>query len=276
MEDIRNIIFSNISSEIFTARIIAESEGILSGAVAAVSAAEELGLDVQLKPVEGKRVHPGSTVMLFRGNAQQLALAEDLLIGLLSKTSGIATASKQFKELAGDSFTVVCGSWKKIDSSVKVPYRKAIETGGCRCRMLDEPMVYLDKNYVIMLGGVDHALDAVHASSELRGRKSVVQVKGIVRTIGEECWLAAAKGADYVYLDTGNIQDLDIYVDTMQYMPRIPKLAFGGNITINDLENIKRYPVDLVGVGRSIIDAPMLDMKLNVIPVKRSCQGHKH
>lgn len=142
--------------------------------------------------------------------------------------------------------------------------------------MLDEPMVYLDKNYVIMLGGVDHALNAVRAAPELSDRKTVVQIKGIIRSIGEECWLAAAMGADYIYLDTGKIEDLDIYVDAMQYMPRLPKLAFGGNVTLNDLEKIKNYPVDLVGVGRAIIDAPMLDMKLNVIPERRSCHGHKH
>lgn len=276
MNDIRNVIFSNISSERFTAKITAESDGIISGAEAAVKAAGELRLDVVVEPVEGRYVCSGNTVMLFQGTAYQIALAEDLIIGLLSKPSGIATAAKQFKESAGENFEIVCGSWKKVDSAVKIPYRKAIETGGCKCRMLDEPMVYLDKNYVIMLGGVDRALDTVHATPELGGRKSVVQVKGILRGVGEECWMAADRGADYIYLDTGKIDDLDIYVDAIQYMKRIPKLAFGGNITIDKLDKLKKYPIDLVGVGRAIIDAPMLDMKLDVIPKAHKCHDKHH
>lgn len=271
MEDIRDLIFKEHPDETFTATIFAEHEGIISGAERALGAAEELGLQVVQKPLEGGHVLQGSPVMTFIAAPKQIALAEDRLIGLLAKPSGIATAAKAFAGASNGKFDIVCGSWKKVDAAVKNPYRKAIETGGCRCRMLNEPMVYIDKNYVIMFGDIDKAINAVKNEPLLSGRKIVAQVKGILRKLGEECWMAAAAGADYIYLDTGRIEDLSIFADAAQYMKRVPKLVFGGNVTLDKINLIKNYPVDIVGVGKAIIDAPMLDMKLDVTPKQRKC-----
>ena len=45
-------------------------------------------------------------------------------------------------------------------------------TGGVSVRMCDEPMIYLDKNYVAIFGGVQKALIAV---AGINDRKKVIQ-----------------------------------------------------------------------------------------------------
>lgn len=276
MNDLREYIFSDIKSKEFVGIILPECKGILSGIYRAAKAAEELGLEIMHLSSEGEQTKLGRPVMMLRGDAMQLAMAEDRIIGLLSKPSGIATAARTFTDAANGKFDIVCGSWKKVDAAVKEPYRKAIETGGCRCRMLNEPMVYIDKNYVIMLGGVDKAIQKVKRTPELAGRKIVVQVKGKIDPLGEECWMAADSEADYIYLDTGNISDIPVLLDALDYAVSRPKIVFGGNVTLETLPELFEYPIDIVGVGRAIIDAPMLDMKMDIIPPKVVHKCHKH
>lgn len=276
MQDIRDSIFREHLDEIYTGKILPHREGILSGAEQAIAAAKQIGMAVTKEPTEGELLRPGRPVMVVEGTPKQMAILEDTAIGLIAKTSGIATSANIFQQTAGNSFKIVCGSWKKVNASLKESFRKAIVTGGCKCRMLDEPMVYLDKNYVIMLGGVDAAIKAAKGDPFLANRKLVVQAKGIVDELGEECWMIASSKADYLYLDTGNVEDLNVLADAMQYAEHIPKIAFGGNVTLETIEKIKAYSIDFVGVGRAIIDAPMIDMSLDVIPKKNQHQCTCH
>lgn len=264
--DIRDTLFSQISEEQFTAEILPEQNGIVSGVEKALHKAGQLGVRVIQKTAEGEEVVSGQPVLTIEGTPKQLALAEEELIGTMAKASGIASAAKAFCERAEGRFRVVSGAWKKVNLEVKDTFRKAIVTGGCGCRILDEPMVYIDKNYVIMLGGIRKALMTLDRMPELKGRKKVIQVKGTISGLGLECWTAAEYGADVIYVDTGCVKDMEEVQESMQYMQRVPMIAFGGGITLETVEELKKYPVDIIGVGRAIIDAPMLDMKMDVVP----------
>lgn len=82
--------------------------------------------------------------------------------------------------------------------------RTAIETGGAHVRISDDPMVYLDKNYVAMFGGIQASLTA---AAQFNDRKKCIQVRGRFENgdIVREAWTAITAGADIVYVDTGRI-----------------------------------------------------------------------
>lgn len=269
--DIRDAVFADIADKTLTARITAERAGVLSGINEAVQSAVELGLRIKSQSQEGDQITAGTPVLTVEGRPRQLAIAEDTLLGHLLKPSGIATKAAEFRKAADGKFQIICGSWKKVHTSVKSAYRQAISTGGCGIRMLDVPMVYLDKNYIAMLGGMKHTLLHIQELPEVIGRKIVVQVKGRELGIGAECWLAADCGADVIYLDTGRVEDFQELADAMRYMRRVPQIAFGGNVTLDALEKLKACPVDIVGVGKAIIDAPMLDMRFDVLAEVHRC-----
>ncbi len=46
------------------------------------------------------------------------------------------------------------------------------------------------------------------------------------------------------------------------------KIAFGGNVTLDDIDVLKDLDIDVLDIGRQIIDAPLLDMRLEVVDVK--------
>ena len=62
-----------------------------------------------------------------------------------------------------------------MPKEIKGKLRDAITLGGASVRICKDPMVYLDKNYVAILGGIQKALMAV---KDISGRKKAIQVKG--------------------------------------------------------------------------------------------------
>jgi nicotinate-nucleotide pyrophosphorylase (carboxylating) len=229
--------------------------------------ARSLGLAVIRMLKEGQTVRAGDEVARFSGNPKQIAMAEDVLIGLISKPSGVATAARKCADMAGEGIQIVCGSWKKMPVVLKETLRKAIVAGGVRCRISREPFVYLDKNYIRMLGGIGESLRAV---AHLKGYKKVVQIKGLQDSIENEAAEAAGSGADILYIDNGKPEDVKKVAGTLDQKgarDRV-KIAFGGNVTIEDIDRIRTLPLDIVEIGKQIIDAPLLDLRLEVVEVK--------
>lgn len=282
MEDIREELFKGISAARVTACIFADGEGLLCVAGDAVETAEELGLTVDYAAEDGTRVLKGDMLMQLSGTPIQMARAEDELMGCMLKPSGVATAAAAFVHAAGGELRVVCGSWKKLPAELRPRLRRAVALGGVAARITDGPMVYLDKNIVEMLGGIQKSLGAAES---VEGRKKVVQIRARSENgnIVREAWAAISSGADIVFVDTGHIEDAALVAREVkpvlsewerEYGYRKVEIAYAGGVTLEDVRTLRGSGVDIVGVGRAIIDAPMLDMHMDVIKVERGPCGH--
>ena len=153
-QDIRDSIFSTIADQIFVADIRVERDGILAGVTRLKPALLELGVTVDYLAEDGGAIKAGDVVATISGSPKQLALAEEFAMGLLAKTSGIATAARRAVTLAGGELKIVAGAWKKVAPELKWSVREAVATGGAAFRISDQPFLYLDKNFVRMLGGI--------------------------------------------------------------------------------------------------------------------------
>ncbi len=264
MKDVRDEIFRDIADKKITAAIIADDEGIVVELEEVGSVSRELGLRMKHSLETGNRVKKGETIAEFIGSPKQVAMAEDRLIGLMAKPSGIASAARRFVEKANSDIQIVSGAWKKLHLSQKEIIRRAITAGGASCRICSEPFLYIDKNYVKMLGGIKESLSAIN---RLIGFKKVIQVKGNSNDINEEALEAANYGADIIFIDTGKLDDLNTVSGllTKNGSRAAVKLAFAGNIRLKDLEALKSTDVDILDIGRAVIDAPLLDMKMEVL-----------
>lgn len=275
MTDLRDELFLKIERKRVTACLYADMDGVISGIGNAVREADRIGLTVDFSVTDGTEVLAGDLLMQFSGTPKQIGLAEDTLIGQISKFSGVATAARAFVKKVGPETRIVCGSWKKMPVQIKEGLRTAIETGGAHIRISDQPMVYLDKNYVSMFGGIQASLAA---AAQMSGRKKVIQVKGRFEggDIVREAWAAITAGADIVYIDTGKIDDLLRITQCIR--PRLRELessgyrsiefAFGGGVRYEDLDALRNAGADIIGVGRCIVDAPLLDLRMEVTAVE--------
>lgn len=264
MQDIRDIIFKDISDKKFQALLIPERDGCLSGVDSAYKIADEINVKLKLYFKEGDKIEKNKPIGRITATPKNMALAEEKIIGTLAKFSGIATAAKKAVELSEGNVRIVSGSWKKMPPSIKAAVRTAIVSGGASFRICDGPMIYLDKNYIKMLGSIPRALDSV---KEFKDYTKVIQIKGKELSIEEESKQALENGCNLLMVDTGNVDDIKrclAVVKDMGLRDKV-KIAFAGGIKLNQIKQLGKLDIDVLCIGKEIVDALLLDMKLDVI-----------
>jgi nicotinate-nucleotide pyrophosphorylase (carboxylating) len=260
--DIRDLIFAGLRGRWFNANLASTASGVLSGVAAAEAQAEAVGLKLKWACAEGDWLSPGTVVGTVTGSARAIAIGEERLLGCLCKASGIATSARRAVELANGRVRVVSGSWKKMPPELKLMVRQAVATGGMPSRILNVPFNYLDKNYVRMLGGIAATLAAVR---DLAGVK-VIQVRGEEATVATETAQACQGGATVVMVDTGNRDDAVAALEVAAAYPKV-QIAFAGGIHHEDIPVLAGLGIHILDIGITIVDAPLLDMKLDVTDV---------
>ncbi len=94
-------------------------------------------------------------------------------------------------------------------------------------------------------------------------------MKGTYADIASEACEAAQWGADIVFIDTGKPEDIPPVSESLVRLGlrNKVKLAFGGGINIGKIAELKALDIDILDIGREIVDAPILDMKLEIIKI---------
>ncbi len=264
MEDIRDVLFQDVCQKKFRAVLVAERAGILSGVQAAKAQAAELGVALELCKQEGDSIGHNERIGHIVAPPKEMAMAEESVIGTLAKASGIATAANTAVLLADGKTRVICGSWKKMPPELKSVVRQAVMAGGVSFRICDTPMIYLDKNYIRMLGSISLALAACRP---FKGYTRVIQIRSEDGDVMEQTVQAVQGGAGILMVDTGKLEDLDRCIGCLESMGARSqvKVAFSGNVKLTDIPALTQRDIDLLCIGKEIVDAQLLDMKLDVV-----------
>jgi nicotinate-nucleotide pyrophosphorylase (carboxylating) len=261
--DLRDQLFSSIQEKRFTADVVATHCGILAHTKRALAFINELDCECLSCLEDGTAVQPGDVILSFRGAPKSVAMAEDRVLGSMMVPSGYATRARQLQLIAGNHLKVVCGGWKKLPQESKPGLHAALAAGGIGMRMVEGPFVYIDKNYVRMFGGVSQALEA---AAQFPGHKTVIQIRGEEQSIAEETHEAVRGRANVLMVDTGSLKDLEVVLQILDQLNvrQHFKVAFAGNVTEETLLLLRNLPVDLVDVGASILNASLLDMRVDI------------
>lgn len=271
--DLRDAIFQSIEGQTVTAVLRADDDGLIVGIPDFQQTANDLGLDVKFVVDDATRLRAGDRIAEFSGAPKQIAKAEERLIGMLAKPSGIATQTRKFVEAAGDDVRIVSGAWKKMPMVLKHVIRHAIRAAGADFRITRVNFVYLDKNFVRMLGGIRQTLQA---TAHIKEHEKVIQIKGSYNDVALEAIEAAEAGAHIVFIDTGAMDDIDRVSAALKKAGLRDRvvLAYSGNIQLSDIAVLREKDVDRVDIGRAIVDAPLLDMKIDVINIQAPDAPH--
>jgi nicotinate-nucleotide pyrophosphorylase (carboxylating) len=262
--DVREEILKNVQRKKVTASIVVDEDGIIAGITLTKEEAGKLGLSILRVVNEGSLVRRGDEVIRFSGTPRQIVMAEEILIGLMAKPSGIATRAHQFVQATGGRPKVVCGAWKKMPPSLKEMIREAVHIGGALSRIAPRPFAYLDKNYIELLGGITQSLQAV---SHLDPCTKVVQIKGRYKDIGSEASEAAEAGADIIFIDTGHPEDITTVSERLGRLGLRERvaIAFGGGLNLEVVKILKPLDLDIIDIGQQIVDAPILEMRMEIV-----------
>jgi len=141
--------------------IAARRQGVLAGLDVALLAFELLdpALRIERRRADGDRISRGDTVAAISGQAWGVLAAERTALNLLSRMSGVATATRALADaIAGHKARIVCT--RKTTPGLRVLEKEAVRLGGGANHRfgLDDAMLIKD-NHIALAGGVRQALE---------------------------------------------------------------------------------------------------------------------
>lgn len=213
---------------------------------------------IALNRKDGEEVAAGDQVLALEGPLQALLLCERIMLNVLQRLSGIATATREHVRALEGSGT------RLLDTRKTVPGWRALDKyavaagGGVNHRSGLYDQVLIKDNHVTACGSVRAAVDKVHARY---GRAYPLEAE--VRTLAElETLLDSA--VDIVLLD--NMDDASLAGAVAMVRSRAPgiRLEASGNMTLERLRGIRGLGLDFVSVGALTHSVRALDLSLNI------------
>jgi nicotinate-nucleotide pyrophosphorylase (carboxylating) len=237
--------------------IAARQNGVVAGLEAALLAFElaDPALRIERLCEDGARIARGAVVVRIEGRARGVLAAERTALNLLSRMSGVATATRALADaIAGTKAKIICT--RKTTPGLRVLEKEAVRAGGGANHRfgLDDAMLIKD-NHIAIAGGVRPALERAR-----RQAGHLVKIELEVDTLDQ---LAEALdiGVDAVLLDNMSLETMRRAV-AMVGGRAITEAS--GRITVETAPAIAATGVDLISSGWITHSAPILDLGLDI------------
>jgi nicotinate-nucleotide pyrophosphorylase (carboxylating) len=237
--------------------IAARQPGVLAGLDAALLAFELLDplLRIERLCADGDRISRGETVAHINGRARGMLGAERTALNLLSRMSGVATATRALADaIAGYQAKIVCT--RKTTPGLRALEKAAVRAGGGANHRfgLDDAMLIKD-NHIALAGGVRQALERAR-----RHAGHLVKIELEVDTL-DQLAEALEVSVDAVLLDNMTPETLRRAVAMVD--GRAVTEA-SGRITLETAPAVAATGVDLISCGWITHSAPILDLGLDI------------
>jgi nicotinate-nucleotide pyrophosphorylase (carboxylating) len=240
-----------------TARVVARRAGIVAGLPFAALAFRLLDGNVSIAQHvgEGEPVEAGAAVAEIDGSARAILTGERTALNILSRLSGIATATRKLVDL-------VAGTHAKIaDTRKTTPGLRALERyavacgGGTNHRFGLDDAILIKDNHLALAGSVRAAIAATRARAG-HTIKIEVEVDDL-----DQLREALEQPIDAVLLD--NMAPAQLREAVRIVDGRVVTEASGG-VTEHNVAEIARTGVEVISVGALTHSAPAMDFSLEV------------
>jgi nicotinate-nucleotide pyrophosphorylase (carboxylating) len=244
------------------ASVVAKQAGIVAGIEEAKIFLQSLGLEVEASVSDGKKVRPGEILLRISGDARTLLTAERALLNLLSRMSGIATATRNLVEKlrkARVKTRVACT--RKTAPGLMYFDKKAVLIGGGDTHRLHlDDMVLIKDNHIALAGSLEKAVEKAKKYASF-SKKIEVEV-----TKTEEVLAAVRAGADIVMLDNFSPKQAEKAMALLKKEKCYGKVLVeaSGGITAENVTRFASTGVDIVSLGEITQSPRALDMSLEI------------
>jgi nicotinate-nucleotide pyrophosphorylase (carboxylating) len=248
------------------ATVVAKEAGIAAGIEETVILAESLGLSVKAEVADGEKIRNGQIFMKISGDAQTILSAERTMLNLLSRMSGIATATRRLAEkLRKANVTAKIAATRKTAPGLAYFDKKAVFIGGGdphRLRLDD--MILVKDNHIAIAGSVENAVKKAKQAVSF-SKKIEAEV-----TSTTDALKAAEAGADIIMFDNFSPKQIKKAVETLKKAGFFGKvlLEVSGGITEQNLLEYASTQVNIISMGALTHSVKALDISLEISKVK--------
>jgi nicotinate-nucleotide pyrophosphorylase (carboxylating) len=245
--------------------LIAKEIGIAAGLEEITILSESLGLKAEGAVSDGGEIKKGQVVLKITGDAQTILSAERTMLNLLSRMSGIATATKRLVEkLHTAGLTTTIAATRKSAPGLSYFDKKAVLLGGGDPHRLHlDDMILIKDNHMVIAGSVETAIEKAKLRSSF-SKKIEVEV-----TKASDALLAAKAGAAIVMLDNFSPKQVKQTVESFKKAGFFGKvlLEASGGITEENLLEYALTGVDVLSLGTLTHSVKALDISLEIAKI---------
>jgi nicotinate-nucleotide pyrophosphorylase (carboxylating) len=253
------VIPKNLAAE---AEVIAKEEGVVAGIEEAVILAEFLGLKAEAKVADGQAIEAKQVLMLLSGDARTILTVERTLLNLLSRMSGIATATKTLTERLkkAELKTRIAATRKSAPGMLYFDKKAVVIGGGDPHRLHLDDMVLIKDNHLAIVGSIQEAVKKAKANTSFT-KKIEVEVTSVNGALK-----AAKAGADIIMLDNLTPDQAKEAAQKLRNagFDRV-LLEVSGGITKENLLDYAKAEVDIISLGALTHSVKALDISLEII-----------
>lgn len=240
-------------------QLIIKQDGILAGVEMAKKIFNIFDKNLQIKSLleDGSKVKKGDIVFSVEGSTRSLLQTERLVLNVMQRMSGIATATAKYVELLEGTNTRVLDT-RKTTPGMRVLEKEAVRIGGGvnhRIGLFD--MILLKDNHVDFAGGIKNAI--TNAQQYCREKAKNLKIEIEVRNFAELQEVLEIGGVHRIMLDNFSTEDTKKAVEMIAH--RFETESSGG-ITFDTLRNYALCGVDYISVGALTHSVMSLDMSL--------------
>lgn len=244
-----------------TVELICKQDGVICGlhVFARTFTLLDENTQIELYKKEGDEVKKGEHIATVTGDIRVLLSGERTALNYLQRMSGIATYTRRVVKLLEGCKTKLLDT-RKTTPNMRIFEKYAVKVGGGvnhRYNLSDG--ILLKDNHIGAAGSVAAAVKMARKYAPFV-RKIEVEVENL-----DMCREAVEAGADIIMLDNMSVDEM---IAAVKLIDGRAVTECSGNVTEENIPNIKRTGVDYVSSGALTHSAPILDLSLkNLHPV---------
>ena len=255
------------SDLIVNASIIAKEKGVAAGIEEATVLAESLGLRVKANVADGKTVKNKQVLIEISGDARTLLSAERTMLNLISRMSGIATATRMLTEKLKKvgSLAKVAATRKSAPGLLYFDKRAVVIGGGDPHRLHLDDMVLIKDNHIAIVGSAEEAVKKAKANISFT-KKIEVEVTSV-----QDVLKVAQAGADAIMLDNFSVKQVKeaaALLEKAGFLGDVVLEASGG-IKAEDILSYAAAKIDIISLGYLTQSTKALDISLEIMEEQR-------
>lgn len=241
------------------ARLLVKESGIIAG----LSVAREIfsitdpSLETVLLLKDGDSVKYGDIALTVAGSVHSILRAERLVLNVMQRMSGIATATATYVERVSGTKARITDT-RKTTPGMRALEKEAVRLGGgVNHRMGLYDMIMLKDNHIDYAGGITAA---VKRTQEYLIRQNLpLRIEVESRNIDEVREILAVGGVDRIMLDNFDIPSTR---EAVELIGERAETESSGGITLANVREYALCGVDYISIGALTHHIKSLDMSL--------------
>lgn len=240
-----------------TGVIIAKQKLIVCGSDVVTKVFHTLDKETKVKALfkDGESANSGDILFEIEGNLRVLLKGERTALNFLQRLSGIATNTRSFVELMGESKARLVDT-RKITPGLRVLEKHAVKVGGAhnhRTALFDGVMI--KDNHIAVAGGITAAVETVREKIS-----HLVKIEVEVSNLDELSEALAAK-ADVIMLDN---MDINQVKEAVKFADGRATLEVSGLVSKKNLKELSQTGVDIISSGALTHQAQSVDISMRI------------